>query len=83
MKVFLGRQMHVAIILLSLALAGCLGGPSAPTNFYMLSPLSPSQAGTSPARRPHPYRPRNGWGCRIFESTRYRRQPGRYGLSAR
>jgi uncharacterized lipoprotein YmbA len=49
MKVFLGRQMHVAIILLSLALAGCLGGPSAPTNFYMLSPLSPSQAGTSPA----------------------------------
>ena len=34
---------------MSLALAGCLGGPSAPTNFYMLSPLSPSQAGTSPA----------------------------------
>jgi uncharacterized lipoprotein YmbA len=32
-----------------LALAGCLGGPSAPTNFYMLSPLSPSQAKTSPA----------------------------------
>ena len=32
-----------------LALAGCLGGPSAPTNFYMLSPLSPSQAGTSAA----------------------------------
>jgi len=30
-----------------LALAGCLGGPSGPTNFYMLSPLSPSQAGTS------------------------------------
>ncbi len=28
------------------ALAGCLGGPSGPTNFYMLSPLSPSQAGT-------------------------------------
>jgi uncharacterized lipoprotein YmbA len=34
---------------MSLALAGCLGGPSAPTNFYMLSPLSPSQAKTSPA----------------------------------
>jgi uncharacterized lipoprotein YmbA len=32
-----------------LALAGCLGGPSAPTNFYMLSPLSPTQAGTSAA----------------------------------
>jgi uncharacterized lipoprotein YmbA len=32
-----------------LALAGCLGGPSAPTNFYMLSPLSPSQAGTAAA----------------------------------
>jgi len=35
-------------MILWLALAGCLGGPSAPTNFYMLSPLSPSQAGTSP-----------------------------------
>jgi uncharacterized lipoprotein YmbA len=34
---------------MSLALAGCLGGPSAPTNFYMLSPLSPSQVETSPA----------------------------------
>jgi uncharacterized lipoprotein YmbA len=34
---------------MSLALAGCLGGPSAPTNFYMISPLSPSQAGASPA----------------------------------
>jgi uncharacterized lipoprotein YmbA len=32
-----------------LALAGCLGGPSAPTNFYMLSPMNSSQAGTSPA----------------------------------
>ena len=49
MKIFLGRQMHAAIIFLTLALAGCLGGPSAPTNFYMLSPLSPSQAGISPA----------------------------------
>lgn len=47
MKVFLRRQKHVGIIFLSLALAGCLGGPSAPTNFYMLSSLSPSQAGTS------------------------------------
>ena len=32
-----------------LALAGCLGGPSAPTNFYMLSPLSPTQAETAAA----------------------------------
>ena len=29
-----------------LALVGCLGGPSAPTNFYMLSPLSLSQTRT-------------------------------------
>ena len=49
MKVYLLRPKHVAIIFLSLALVGCLGGPSAPTNFYMISPLSPSQAGTSPA----------------------------------
>ena len=49
MKVFLHRQKQVAIIILSLALGGCLGGPSAPTNFYMLSPLSPSQTGTSAA----------------------------------
>jgi uncharacterized lipoprotein YmbA len=48
-KVFFRRQKHTAIIFLSLALAGCLGGPSAPTNFYMLSPLSPSQARTSAA----------------------------------
>ena len=49
MKVFLYQQNHVAIIFLTLILAGCLGGPSPPTNFYMLSPLSPSQAGTFPA----------------------------------
>jgi len=48
-KLFLGRQKHVAIIFLALALAGCLGGRSAPTNFYMLSPLSPSRAGSFPA----------------------------------
>jgi hypothetical protein len=47
MKGFLFRPTHLAIMILWLALAGCLGGPSAPTNFYMLSPLSPSQAGTS------------------------------------
>jgi uncharacterized lipoprotein YmbA len=44
--IFLGRQKHVAIIFLALALAGCLGGQSPPTIFYMLSPLNPSQAGT-------------------------------------
>jgi uncharacterized lipoprotein YmbA len=49
MKGFLFRPTHLAIMILWLALAGCLGGPSAPTNFYMLSPLSPSQAGTSAA----------------------------------
>ncbi|MBT8367298.1 MAG: PqiC family protein [Deltaproteobacteria bacterium] len=49
MKVILRRQKHAAIIFLSLALAGCLGGPSPPTNFYMLSPLSPSPAGTAAA----------------------------------
>jgi len=47
-KEFLLGQKHVAIIFLSLALAGCLGGRSAPTSFYMLSPFSPSPAGRSP-----------------------------------
>ena len=49
MKIFLCRKSHVAIIFLSLALAGCLGGQSPSTNFYMLSALSPSPAGTAPA----------------------------------
>jgi hypothetical protein len=44
-KVFLHRHKHIAIIFLALALAGCLGGQSPSTSFYMLSPLSPSQAG--------------------------------------
>ena len=48
MKLFLRRSKHVAIFFLSLALAGCLGGQSGSTNFYMLSPMSPFQAGTSP-----------------------------------
>mgnify|MGYP001826109207 CR=1 FL=1 len=47
MKRFLSRPKHLTIIICWLALAGCLGGPSAPTNFYMLSALSPSPAGTS------------------------------------
>jgi uncharacterized lipoprotein YmbA len=49
MKRFLFRPEHLAIMILWLALTGCLGGPSAPTNFYMLSPLSSSQAGISAA----------------------------------
>ena len=49
MKVILRRLKIVSITFLSLALTGCLGGGSPPTNFYMLSPLSPSQAETSSA----------------------------------
>ena len=49
MKGFLLRPRHLAIMICWLALAGCLGGPSAPTNFYMLSPLSSSQAAASSA----------------------------------
>ena len=46
MKTILHRQKHIAIIVLALALTGCLGGQSPPTSFYMLSPLNPSQTGT-------------------------------------
>jgi uncharacterized lipoprotein YmbA len=49
MKGILFRPIYAAIIISWLALAGCLGGPSAQTNFYMLSPLSPSPAGTATA----------------------------------
>ena len=49
MKAFLFRPKHLAIMICWLALAGCLGGPSAPTNFYMLSPMSAAQVKTSPA----------------------------------
>ena len=49
MKGFLLRPRHLAIMICWLALAGCLGGPSGPTNFYMLSPLSPAQVATSSA----------------------------------
>jgi len=49
MKGILLKPKHLAIMICWLALTGCLGGPSGPTNFYMLSPLSPSQAGTSAA----------------------------------
>jgi len=49
MKGFLFRPKHLTTLICWLALAGCLGGPSGPTNFYMLSALSPSPAGTSAA----------------------------------
>ena len=49
MKGILLKPKHLAIMICWLALTGCLGGPSGPTNFYMLSPLSPSQAGTAAA----------------------------------
>ena len=48
MKAVFRLQKHAAIIYLSLVLAGCLGGRSAPTRFYMLSPLVQSQTRTSP-----------------------------------
>ncbi|MEJ2284980.1 MAG: PqiC family protein [Desulfobacterales bacterium] len=51
MKEILRRQAQVALILLPLVLAACLGGRSAPTHFYMLSPFGPPQAGTSPATK--------------------------------
>ena len=43
MKGFLLRPTHLATMACWLVLAGCLGGPSAPAKFYMLSPLSVSQ----------------------------------------
>jgi len=49
MKGFLFRPKNLAIMFCWLALAGCLGGPSAQTNFYMLCPLSSSQAWTAAA----------------------------------
>jgi len=49
MKRFLLRPKHLAIMILWPALAGCFGGLSGPTNFYMLSALSPSQAGPAAA----------------------------------
>ena len=49
MNALLHRQKLIALIFLIPALAGCLGGQSAPTNFYMLSPSSPSQARESAA----------------------------------
>ena len=49
MKGILLKPKHLAIMICWLALTGCLGGPSGPTNFYMLSPLSASQAVTAAA----------------------------------
>jgi uncharacterized lipoprotein YmbA len=47
MKVFL-RYNVITVLILWLALAGCVGQPSPPTNFYMLAPLIPP-AGETPA----------------------------------
>ena len=44
MKGFLLRPNHLTLMICWLALAGCLGGASSPTNFYMLSPLGLPQA---------------------------------------
>jgi hypothetical protein len=49
MKGFLLGPKHLTLLICWLALAGCLGGPSGPTNFYMLSALSPSPVGKSAA----------------------------------
>ncbi len=49
MKLCFYQKRQVAIIFLAVILAGCLGGPSPPTNFYMLSPLSQTQAGPTAA----------------------------------
>lgn len=49
MNVFFDRHMHAVVVFLALALAGCLGGKSATTSFYLLSPMSPAAAVTSPA----------------------------------
>jgi uncharacterized lipoprotein YmbA len=49
MQGLLFRPKHLAIMICWLTLTGCLGGPSAPTNFYMLSSLSSSQAKTPAA----------------------------------
>ena len=49
MKVFFRRPTYITLFFLSLTLAGCLGGQSPPTNFYMLSPLSPAEAGKLPS----------------------------------
>ena len=49
MREFIFRSNHLAIMICWLTLAGCLGGASAPTNFYMLSPSSQTQPKTTPA----------------------------------
>ena len=48
MSVHVSRVSWIAAILLCLSLAGCVGGTSAPTQFYMLNPVS--QTALDPAR---------------------------------
>ena len=50
MKVFLVRKKMIGVLILWLALAGCITKPSPPTDFYMLAPLIPS-AEESPAAK--------------------------------
>ncbi len=42
MNVHVSRVSWIGAILLCLSLAGCIGGTSAPTQFYMLDPVSPT-----------------------------------------
>lgn len=48
MNVHVSRFNRIAAVLLCLGLAGCIGGTSAPTQFYMLDPVSPTSL--DPAR---------------------------------
>ena len=48
MNVHVSRFNWIAAVLLCLGLAGCIGGTSAPTQFYMLDPVSPTSL--DPAR---------------------------------
>ena len=51
MKKILCRQAQAAIFLLPLVMTACLGAASAPTHFYMLSPISPPQTGNFPVNK--------------------------------
>lgn len=48
MNVHVSRFNWIAAVLLCLGLAGCIGGTSAPTQFYMMDPVSPTSL--DPAR---------------------------------
>jgi uncharacterized protein len=42
MKKLIARNKVIGVLILGLALAGCVTNPSPPTNFYMIAPLIPS-----------------------------------------